>query len=402
MRKLATLAALLLLSVTTFAANKSEKSDPLSWSAGNTSAKIGGFVHVVTSVDFGGAIDNEDFIPAYAPVQEKWQSMNQFDITPSYSQLNLSVTQKSEKLGDIKGYVEIDFRGVGSTVVRLRHAYLTFMGFIAGQTNSRAMDIAASVATIDVQGTNLRTLIRTPLISYEYAAKSGFSTAVSLECPAMLGFTGDYFYSAIDDNSLASSLAANLGTATQSTPDMILYLQQRFSNGHIRIGGIYRNLRYHDLVESTVRRETGYAVQMSGSVNIAKPVKIVAQGIYGVGVARYINDLARIATDLLPDKNNPGQMVALPMYGGAVGITAKLSEKLLLTGNYSIAYLERGDENTYYPLLYNHGDYVSASLFYSCMKNLTFGAEYLFGSHTTLDDSYAQANRAQVMVKYAF
>ncbi|MFI3318293.1 MAG: DcaP family trimeric outer membrane transporter [Rikenellaceae bacterium] len=385
-----------------FAETKTEKSNPLEWSAGNTTATIGGFIHVVALTDFGGAIDSYNFIPAYTAVQEKWQNDSRSQISASFSRLNFGITQKTEKLGDIKGYIEMDFRGVSGTVLRLRHAYVSFLGLTIGQTTSFATDSKALAETVDRQGSNSRTNFRTPLIGYRQKLGKSFTAALSLEHPSALIFTGDYFKSAIDDSSAAAAITANIGTASQRSPDVILYLMSSGSLGHIKATGIYRNLSYHNLLTEKVESRTGYGAELTGSLKPAKWLTLYGQALYGKGIAKYIHDLSRIAVDLIPDNSANGTMEAVGMYGGSVGVKAQLSPTVFATSNFSRAVLEDGGESLYYPLLYSHGDYLSASLFWSVINNMTLGAEYLFGSHTTLNGSYAQANRLQLMIRYNF
>lgn len=359
------------------------KKNPFLWEKGNTSIKLGGFVRVVTSADFDGSLPNNDFIVSSIPVPQPWDNKGRFGLDASASRINLEVVQKIDGVGDLKFFIESDFRG-GGDVLRLRQAYVSFLGITAGQAWSFMYDAAAHAPTVDIQGDDSRTFFRVPLIGYSRAFGNYFSAGAAVEYPK-------------------SKITTTTGvkSVTQRIPDFPLYIQFKTSRGHLKLAGVLRGIQYGNTQTEKIKSEFGWGVQLSGSVKPVRFLTLYGQGIYGEGIGRYINDLASLSVDLMPDYNEEGVMKALPMYGFSFGARADLSKKFYASANFAQASL---DDQADYTIAgdYRKGTYVSGTLFWKAFRNMTIAVEYLYGNRENMNRESGQANRMQLMLKYNF
>ena len=96
---------------------------------GNFALGIGGYVRATAEYDFGGIVDNMDFIPAYIPNASKVK--NQFQMDASTSTIFLKLVGHTKLLGDFVVYTAGNFRG-GDKVFQLRNAYMSFRNVTVG------------------------------------------------------------------------------------------------------------------------------------------------------------------------------------------------------------------------------------------------------------------------------
>lgn len=357
-----------------------EIQSPFLYEKGNTSITFGGFVKLNTSVDFNGSIPSNDFRNSLMSVPSRWNNNSRFVLDPSHTRIRLKVIQKTEALGDIEFYVETDFRGT-SNALRLRQAYVSFKGFIMGQTWGFMNDPLALAPSVDIQGVNSRTFFRTPLIGYRLNLDNNFSLGISLELP-----------------SVKMSTQPGVISTNQTLPDIPLYIQYKGEGGHIKLAGVVRSMSYAVVDSESIEKELGLGAQISGSLRAAKNISFYSQAIYGKGVARYINDLSLLNLDLVPANSNSAQQ-SVQMYGISVGAKATLNENLFLSTSVSTAGLANKDDYYAYNEYFT-GNYYSASLFWTGVKNMTIAGTYIHGSRKNMNSTKGDANRIQLMVMY--
>ncbi len=121
-----------------------------------------------------------------------------FSQSPRESRLNVE-TRTPTAYGEARTFIEFDFAGTnnfsgggntGTTnvadnlVPRLRYAYGTLGGFLAGQANSNFSDPDANPETIDFGGdVGQAGVVRIPQVRYTYAGPYGSAWSASLETP---------------------------------------------------------------------------------------------------------------------------------------------------------------------------------------------------------------------------
>ena len=124
--------------------------------------------------------------------------------SPRESRLNVE-TRTPTAYGEARTFIEFDFAGTNafsgsgsggqtsvsdSLVPRLRYAYGTLGGFLAGQANSNFDDADANPETLDFGGpAGEAGLVRVPQVRYTYAGPYGSAFSVSAETPETDMFT---------------------------------------------------------------------------------------------------------------------------------------------------------------------------------------------------------------------
>ena len=374
---------LILLIISVQILSGQENRAPFTFDNGTTRIKVGGYVQNVVAYDFGGAINNHDFIVSTLTVPESWEQQSRFAIDATPSRISLDVTHKTGAFGDIQFFMETDFKGP-SNVLRLRHAYISVLGMTAGQTWSFMYDADATAPTIDIQGINSRPFFRTPLLGYKGKLGEQFSAGISVEFPNARITTTNHIIS-----------------ATQTIPDIPVFIQYKSIKGHVKLSGVFRTINYGNSSQEKIKAKQGLGMQISGSVKPIPAISILGHAIYGKGIARYINDLSALSLDLLPGYDNPGYVAAPAMFGAAVGLRADIAKNVYFASNFSVAQLDRY-EGFIKDSDYRCGKYFSATLFWRAYQNLLFAAEYLYGYRQNMNAESGNSNRIQAMLRYSF
>ncbi|MFR9660432.1 MAG: DcaP family trimeric outer membrane transporter, partial [Rikenellaceae bacterium] len=287
-----------------------------------------------------------------------------------------------EKIGDIKLYVEIDFRGSSNTI-RMRHAYFTVKGFTFGQTWSIMTDGAANAPTIDVQGVNARSYFRVPQISYKHSLTDQISMGASIEMQTIT----------------ITSPSGEIESAVSKAPDFGLFAQSKGALGHIRFSTILRSMPY--IYNNEKQNQFGWGVQLTGTLNATKSLRFYGQSIYGHGIGRYINDLMSQSMDVVESVSSPYDVNALPMYGASIGLKYDFTKKLYLSACYgSVKVMDSDDVLSSSD--FRSSEFISTTLFYAPIKSLLFGFEYLHGARINVDKSTGVANKINLMTRYLF
>lgn len=345
---------------------------------------IGGYVRATGEYDFGGIVDDIDFIPAYIPSGSKIK--NQFQMDASTATIFLKLVGHTKLLGDFVVYTAGNFRGGGKTF-QLRNAYMMFRNITVGYTYGGFMDLAAVPSTIDFQGPNGASFYRATQLAYTYKGLKNFCFNASIEAPVVDGTTNTRF-----------------DIAQQRMPDFTAYAQYQWnSSSHFRVGGIVRSMTYTSIDSDKASSITGYGVQASTTFNLGKKWQVFGQANYGKGIAQYLNDLSNLNVDIVPNPEKDGKMQALPMLGWYAGLQYNITPKVFVSSTYSMSrlYSENGFPNNE-PSTYRYGQYLAANAFWHVTPNMQVGAEYLRGWRTNFDNSTHHANRLNLLVQYSF
>ena len=346
---------------------------------------IGGYVRATAEYDFGGIVDNIDFIPAYIPNGSKIK--NQFQMDASTSTIFLKLVGHTKILRRLRGVhrrqLPRRFQQRLPTaqclrVLPQRDGGLCYGGF---------MDLGAMPSTIDFQGPNGATFYRATQVSYTYKGLKNFRFNASVEVPAVDGTTN-----------------SELDIAQQRMPDFTAYAQYGWnSKSHVRVGGLIRSMTYTSTLSDKAHAVTGFGIQASTTFNLGKQWQVFGQATYGKGIGQYLNDLSNLNVDIVPNPDEAGKMQALPMLGWYAGLQYNISPKVFLSSTYSMSRLY--SENGYpanEPSTYRYGQYFVANLFWNVTPNMQVGAEYLRGWRTNFDNSTNHANRMNLLVQYSF
>lgn len=346
---------------------------------------IGGYVRATAEYDFGGIVDDIDFIPAFIPNSSKIK--NQFQMDANTSTIFLKLVGHTKLLGDFIVYTAGNFRNGSNKGFQLQNAYVSFRDITVGYTYGGFMDLGTLPSTIDFQGPNGATFYRTTQLAYTYKGLKNFRFNASIEMPSVDGTTN-----------------SDLNINQQRMPDFTAYAQYGWNNSsHLRVGALIRSMTYTSSFCDKASSVTGFGVQASTTFNVGKKWQVFGQATYGKGIGQYLNDISNLNVDIVPDPDKEGKMQALPMLGWYAGLQYNVCPKVFLSSTYSMSRLY--SDNGYPDAVgstYHYGQYFVANMFWNVTSNMQVGAEYLRGWRNNFDNSTHHANRINLLVQYSF
>lgn len=193
------------------------------------------------------------------------------------SRLNLKIQR-----GDVIGFVEVDFYGGGGNEVvsnssndRLRHFYIQYKDWLAGQTWSTFMPLAALPETLDFGGPHVgEVFIRQTQIRYSHG---GWQFAI--ENPET---NGD------GDNGTASSAIGVSGAQAdkdESIPDFVVRYNYKKEWGELSIGALLRKVDQGGIDKTALAGNFSGKIKTFGKddfrfqVSVGEPGRYAAAGL---------------------------------------------------------------------------------------------------------------------------
>ena len=296
------------------------------------------------------------------------------------------------KMGELTTLFDFDLfdSGGGNTHARVLDAWGELGWFGAGQYYTLFMDIDTFPNTIDYWGPNGMVFVRNPQLRVTPYSKDGLKLAFSLEAPN----------AAIDTGKVAEldpALGANI-TGRNRYPDLVGSARLDRAWGHVQAAGIVRKIGFETL--GTLNNQpsgdvTGYGLNLAGQLNTFGKDRIVGQLVVGKGIASYMNDGG---SDIAPGANLRAEGVK------TLGWFAYYDRYWTDQWTSSIGYSEHRQTNTDGQLsnAFHKGSYASVNLLYMPLKNLTTGAELLWGRLENKDGAAGDDHRIQFSTKYTF
>ena len=191
---------------------------------------------------------------------------------------------------DVRGIFEWELFGTGAdagqTTIRLRHAYLQYAWFGAGQFWSTFMDIGIFPNTVEYWGPTGMVFFRNVQARFMPVMGDIHHFVISLEKPGASGDRGNY-----------NSMIAERGLMPRfPVPDIAAHYKYNGGWGYLKLAGIVRRIQWDDPQAGTGTDPTDYSGNKTGwGLNLTTNVKagpgtIKAGVIYGEGVENYMND----------------------------------------------------------------------------------------------------------------
>ncbi len=352
---------------------------------------VGGFVKVTVGADMGHPIDSPDeFTTSQIPMRPMEGNGAQFNLSAKQSHIYLNFVALPGTDNSIGAFFSANF--LDNYVPELQFAYLKYRGFQAGYDYTLFSDPASVPNTIDYEGPNASTMIPVAGIRYgvDFGKKKDWCFSVGAELP---------FES-------YTTVQGRLSGVTQRVPDIPLALQYSWNDksSWVRLSGVIRNLYYRNVVASRNVDKVGYGLQLAGCVAITPQLSFLYQGVYGKGIASYIQDLDGEGLDLVPGSNG-GPMKTVRAWGAFGGLQYTFSPKLTCSATYSHVrtYADRYEGgSTSWGDQYRYGQYAEANVIYNINSFFQTGIEYIWGRRVNYDGMKCADNRLQAMVQLSF
>ena len=356
--------------------------------------------------------------------------------SPRESRFNVE-TRTPTAWGESRTFIEFDFAGCtnftcnAATMVsdslkpRLRYAYGTLGGFLAGQANSNFADPDANAETLDFGGpTGQAGVVRIPQIRYTYAGPWGSAWSISAETPEtdLVTPAGNVFTdTALGQNPVTSGtttgcvangavISATAGCALSfnptksSAPDLAFASYWSQPWGHVDFRGVLR---------PTLTVNDGHFINktfIGGGGGVSGDVKpgwfgwekddFVWQFTVGSGLGRYLNDGsgAALATNFLTPPATvaaAGNILVQPVteFGAQVGYQHFWLPNLRSTAVYGYSYFGYPSQligPTQSIVSNKQLQTAHANLIWSPVAFIDAGVEYMWGQRQTVSNNKGQ------------
>lgn len=368
-----------------------------------TSLGFGGYVKLdanYSSVGMGGdKLGDQHLVVAQIPVGDNRlgeHSKNTFHAKESRFWLK-SFTPSG--WGDINTFLEVDFLGaqeVSNYTPRLRHAYGSIGNFLAGQTWTTFLNVAAIADTLDPAGPVGALLYgRQPQVRWTQP----FNLAgTPMEFQAALETPKSRLWAA-SDSPLGGGPADAYGFSNPNDeryPDIIARLNYMPDWGSLSLAGMARQIRYSKQASVMEQGVWGGAVSLAGKINTWGMDNLRFMLNYGNAIGRYATFNAFEDAALDAD----GRLQLVKVYGGTLAYQHWWDKTWRSTLAYGVVSAEQpafvGGEMT------QQAQSVHANLLWSPISQATIGVEYTCAIRERVDGQDGDLHRLQFSTRFNF
>ena len=286
----------------------------------------------------------------------------------------------STKTGNLKTRIETDFYGT-KNALRLRHAYASLGGVLAGQTWTTLMDENTYADTIDFEGPVGVIATRRPQVRYSQAVGKNLTMQVALEDPS------------------APTILMDGGktSSQERIPNLVAALRMKTSWGAINVSGLLGQVLYEE--GATEESVTMSALHLGANIGLGKATRL--WGTFNVGQGGLDQSMLGASAAAVLSANN--ELEALDSMGGFVGLTHNW------TGAVSSGLYYGWVENDFddaakaaHPALSQSLQTVHATIWWSPAPKTRIGAEIIQGWRETNGGEEGDATRLQLGFVYSF
>jgi hypothetical protein len=301
--------------------------------------------------------------------------------------------------GDINTFLELDLLGapeVSTYTPRLRHAYGSMGNFLAGQTWTTFLNVAAIGDTLDSAGSaGALVYLRQPQVRWTQPfslAGTPMEFQAALETPksrlwatsnSPLGGVTPDAYGFINPND-------------ERYPDLVVRLNYNPDWGSLSLAGMGRQIRYTKQASVQQQEAWGGAVSLAGKINTVGMDNLRFMLNYGNAIGRYAT--FNTFGDAVLDAN--GQLQLVKVYGGTLAYQHWWDKTWRSTLAYGFVSSDQpvfiGGETT------RQAQSVHANLLWSPISQATIGLEYIYALRERTDGQTGDLNRVQFSTRFNF
>ena len=357
----------------------------------NTEITLYGNVRADASYQFKGPNSMYNLISAVPLEGTEAERKNSDKFQSTLNATRFGLNFKTPISGDhnLGGKLEMDFfGGAGRDTFRIRHAYLTYDDWLVGQTWSNFNALEYFPETVDASLSVGGSLTRVPQIKYTVPVDQKLNLAFSLE------------------DSKAETVTT-AGTQNFTTdPDAKLKLPSatgrinyKFDNGSALSGRAFLTQKATNHESNDDFLAWGAALGGKYQVTDSTLLRFDYNHIKGDTKNVLWSNMAYVF-----DQN--GKMRANEFDVLTLGITQKISPKLRST--LGMGYMKAKDDNVFATLVKDVTTQNESlkeawiNMFYTPVKTLNFGVEYMYGERKTFNDLTGKDNRINFTAIYDF
>ncbi|HXY30112.1 MAG TPA: DcaP family trimeric outer membrane transporter [Gemmatimonadaceae bacterium] len=302
-------------------------------------------------------------------------------------------------LGELTTRFEFDLFGTGvdagQTTFRLRYAYGQLGQFAAGQMESPFMDINVFPNTVEYWGPNGMVFFRNPQVRW-MPMQGTKSLTIALERPGASADAGDF----------ADRIQLQDVVPRFPLPDLSAAYRQEWGWGYLRGAVILRRMDWDQLHPDTIDLSgsaTGWGINLSSNVKVTKNDVLRLEATFGKGVENYMNDApADVGAQPQPENTRtPFTGVPLGLFGMVAYLDHTWNDRFTSSVGYSRIDIDNSDGQS--SDAFKNGQYASANVLYTPVKDMLVGAELIWGHRTNKSDGFSSSDtRIQFTFKYNF
>lgn len=342
---------------------------------GSFTFKPGGRIKLDIIRDFDAITSEDSFDPRTIVIGGDEDSSNS-QLHAKETRLSLDIRGPVEGK-ELKMYVETDFYG-SSAVLRLRQAYGSWGGLLAGQAYSTFVDENNFPNTIDFESPMAFPSIRQAQLRWTSKFNDG---------------KGSWSIAVEDNKSTITSPTGADGKAEYPMPDIASNVRFAGSHGHVFASVFFGKGRFNPTTgpNNDVNLWGGL---LSGRWKTFGKDNLYGQFTFGDGVGRY-----RGGVTAVPDANGELQPVGLTAFMG--GYEHYWNARVSTNAVYAVTQV--ADEPYFASSFNKQLDYGAVNLLYWFLPDRAWaGVEYLYGRRELVSGENANANRIQFAVRFNF
>ncbi len=330
---------------------------------------FGGYVKTDLIHDFDRIGSPDYFDVSQIPTDGSKGESTHFNVKETRLKLDVKYPEKN-----LRAYFEGDFYGTDGSF-RIRHAYVEYKGFLAGQTWSNFMDENIIPSTLDFEKPAAYAFARHGMLRFKHSIADNM-----------------YFAVALEESKAKGQSPTESGNFENPLPDLTGRYRITEKWGHVQFSAFLASIRYR-YDDGSKDDETLYGGNLSGQFNFLKRDEIIYQVIYGPGLGRY-----RGGDSVGLDQS--GNIEALTDLGLTIGVQHYWTDKLSTLVVYNYGNVENTDGQPGSSI--KATSYFAANVVYNIMKGTFIGVEYLKGNREDLSGDEGTANRLQFSARYSF
>ncbi|WP_026349299.1 DcaP family trimeric outer membrane transporter [Arsukibacterium perlucidum] len=357
---------------------------------GDTDVTFGGYVKLdamyTDSSDgqIATGIGRDFYIPSLTPVGGADEG-GTFDFHARQSRFFFKTTTKLENGKTLGGHIELDFlvtaggdeRITNSYSPRLRQAFITYDGWLFGQTWTTFMDLSALPDTLDFIGnTDAMPFARQAQIRY---TSGNFQVAIENPETTVTPFGG----------------GGRITTDDNATPDLVFKYGQKTEWGNWSVSALVRQLAYETASFDTTT--SAFGLSATAKILLANNNDIRLTATTGSGVGRYIG--LNTANGAVLNSNN--ELDAIDSTAFAIAYRHNWNSQWRSNLVYSMLSVDNDIALTGAGVTKTTSSWTT-NLIYQAAKKLMFGVEYKLANREAESGLDGDMHRLQFSAKYDF